>query len=206
MGDHDDDFLDELAGFLDDDGGDGPPAPTWRVTIRRGRLMLTGWAPFLIGSGPYASLFGGRERAGVAIADLTLHGKEGEEVSVRYWATGGGREQADEALVDWARDVGLKRVWLPDRLVEIEPDPERIETASVSCPTCRARWSDSTPEFWLTVRGAGVFPKWCPICGGELPQWTVTRTGVTPRASRDADTWNPPSGRRESGRPIRKRR
>jgi len=196
VGDHDD-FLDELAGFLDDDDRDEPPVPTWRATIRRGTLMLTNWEPFLIGPGPFASQFSGRERVGITIADLTLHGQEGEEVSVRYWATGTGREQADEALVNWAADVGHKRVWLPDRLVEIEPDPDRIETETVHCPTCRARWSDSTPEFWLTVRRGGAFPKWCPICGCELPQWSVGAKPVTPAEPRDVDAWNPAAARRD---------
>lgn len=132
MGDHDDDFLDELARYLEDDG-DEPPSPTWRATIRRGKLMLTDWAPFLVGPGPLGSLLQGRERAGITIADLTLHGGAADEVSVRYWVTGTGREEADQRLTDWAAAVGYKRIWLPDGLVGIEPDPSaskpRLSTA-----------------------------------------------------------------------------
>lgn len=160
-------LLDELTGISQ------PPDPNWRATIRRGRLMLTDWAPFLIAQGPPGALLAGRERAGVTIADLTLHGEANDELSVRYWATGTGREAADELLADWATTLGYRRLWLPDQLLELEPDPERFETAVTSCSTCRSRWSDSTPEFWLGVRRAGQFPKWCPMCGCEMPQWSI---------------------------------
>jgi len=164
------DFIDELA----DLDGEGLPAPTWRATIRRGQLTMTGWAPFLITSGPLGNLFGDRERAGVAIADLTILGDDADEISVRYWSPGRHREEADEVLATWAEDVGYTRLWLPDRvIVELERRPERLEGATVICPTCRARWSDATPEFWLTVRQAKAFPRWCPMCGCELPQWQV---------------------------------
>ena len=90
---------------------------------------------------------------------------------------------------------GHRRLWLPDRLVEIERDPEAITHASVRCDVCHARWSDGTPEFWLGVREAKAFPKWCPVCGCELPQW-VTRAmdGTRARAA------EPPRVRRPSRR------
>ena len=180
MGDFED-FIDEL-GIRDDDG---LPAPTWRATIRRGKLMLTAWAPFLITNGPVANLFADRDRAGVAIADLTILGDENDEVSVRYWASGANRDDADEVLATWAEDVGFRRLWLPDcTVVELQLRPERLDRASVNCPTCRSRWSDATPEFWLHVRESRMFPKWCPICGCELPQWVVKapKEGFKPEA------------------------
>ncbi len=166
MGDFEE-FIEEFMGEADD----GVPVPSWRATIRRGRLMLTSWAPFLITGGPLGTLFPARRRAGVAIADLTNVG-EGE-LAVRYWSPGPDRAEADGVLIGWARDVGYRRLWMDDRVIELEPDPERLQEASVSCPTCRAGWSDATPEFWLTVRNAKTFPKWCPLCGCELPSWTV---------------------------------
>ncbi len=71
------------------------------------------------------------------------------------------------------RSVGYRRVWLSDRVVELEPDPARIATAEVRCPTCRTRWEDSSPEFWLTVHESRNFPHWCPLCGHEMPEWKL---------------------------------
>ena len=184
------------------------PRPTWRATIRGGRLMLTQWAPFLITGGPAGTLFRGRRRTGVAIADLSLHGEDADEITVRYWLEGADRASADEVLRTWAGDLGYRRIWLPDRVVELETDPERLERASVSCPTCRSRWSDGTPEFWHMVREAGMFPKWCPMCGCELPQWTVEapvdRSEKTPGngPARRREWPSSDSGRR--GRPTRR--
>ena len=176
----DEDFneiIDELTG-----DGDGPPAPTWRATIRGRRLTLTAWAPFLITNGPLGNLMPGREADGITIADLTVHGEDEDELSVRFYALGTTIERAEAVLIEWATRVGYRRLWLPDRLVPIEPEPEQLGTASVRCPTCRARWQDGSPEFWLLVKGGGTFPKWCPMCGCELPQWTVrpARSGDTP--------------------------
>jgi hypothetical protein len=172
MGDHDD-FPDEFgSGFDPGLELDEPPDPTWRATIRRGGLTLTGWAPFLISEGPLATLLPARERAGVTIADLTIYGADDDEVSVRYLALGTGREVADAKLTKWAQTVGYSRLWLPNRLVDLQPTA-LIGEASVRCPTCRSQWRDSTPNFWSIVRDAGSFPKWCPMCGCELPQWTV---------------------------------
>lgn len=179
MGDFDE-FIDDLVAGEDD----GLPAPTWRATIRRGQLTLTNWAPFLATNGPLGSVFPGRQRAGVAIADLTIHGDDADEVSVRYWAEGTDRAVADALLTTWAEDVGYRRLWLPDFVVELEPHPERLERAAVRCPTCRAHWSDGTPEFWLLVRGAKVFPKWCPLCGCELPQWQVVPPATRRKSNR----------------------
>lgn len=168
MDDDFDEIFNELTGA---DTGD--PTPTWRATIRRGRLMLTSWAPWLITGGPLATLLPARARAGVTIADLTIHGADNDEVSVRYLVRAEPEEEAQEVLLDWAQQVGHKRVWLPDCImVELEPDPEQIARVGVRCDVCRAHWSDESPEFWLGVRGARVFPKWCPVCGCEMAQWT----------------------------------
>ncbi len=173
----DEDF-DENFGELTGGASDEPElTPTWRATIRRGRLMLTGWAPWLITGGPMGSLLPARARAGVTIADLTVHGPDNDELAVRYLVRAEPEDEAQEVLLEWAQRVGHKRVWLPDCImVELEPDPDQITDVSVRCDVCRAHWSDGTPEFWLAVRDAKAFPKWCPVCGCELAQWTSRPT------------------------------
>lgn len=173
----DDDFdFDDILG-----GEDEPESPTYRATIRKGRLMVTGWAPWMARGGPLGSLLRARERAEVVIADLTIHGEDDKELSVRFHAAGGKRDEAERVLLEWASRVGYRRVWFPDRMIEIEPSPEQIGRASVRCPTCRAQWTDSSPDFWLSVRKQGAFPMWCALCGCELPQWSVRadRRGAT---------------------------
>ena len=175
------DEFEEHFQHLPEESDDEPElTPTWRATIRRGKLMLTGWAPWLITGGPLGSLLPARARSGVTIADLTLHGADEDEVSVRFLVRAKPTEPADDLLIDWASKVGYRRVWLPDGLVDIERDPQAMTRASVRCDVCHARWSDATPEFWLGVRQAKAFPKWCPMCGSELPQW-ATRPTENPR-------------------------
>jgi hypothetical protein len=181
-------------------GADSAPDPTFRATIRGRRLMLTGWAPWLIRGGPLATLFPDRAADGITIADLTIHGNDDNEVSVRFYTVGGQLEDAESVLIRWAEGVGHRRIWFPDRLVTVESDPRSIGTASVRCPTCRARWSDSSPEFWLVVKGSGTFPRWCPMCGCEVPQWTVRR-GMSPRPTdHQSGEWQPASPSRRTRR------
>jgi hypothetical protein len=172
-----------------------PPAPTYRVTIRSHGLMLTDWAPWLAGNGPSTNLLREREEAGVAIADLTLVGDCDREIAVRFYADGGDRASAERAILRWARAVGYRRVWLSNRLEELKPSPEQIGTAQVRCPSCGVVWRDSSPEFWLVVRDQGAFPKWCAICGRELPQWSVRPSGTRRRggsaSSGSTDGWGP---------------
>lgn len=199
MSDHDhiDDLIDEWLG----DDGDEPAAPTWRATIRGRRLTLTEWAPWLARGGPQTKLLSEREQAGYTIADLTIHGAADDEISVRFYAVDD-LERAEELLTAWATRVGYRRLWLPDRLVSLEPQPEALGTASVRCPTCRATWSDSSPEFWLMVKRSSLFPKWCPICGCQLPQWDVDGRPRRRRARRRAggEGWSP-SETRSGSRP-----
>jgi hypothetical protein len=167
----DDDF-DQIFNELDGDTAD-TPEPTWRATIRRSRLTLTNWAPWLITGGPLGTLLPGRARAGVTIADLTIHGAEQDEISVRYLVRAESGDEAQEVLLAWAQRVGYTRVWLPDCvMVELDPDPDQLTRVHVRCDVCLSRWSDGSPDFWLGVRAAKTFPKWCPMCGCEMSQWT----------------------------------
>lgn len=147
--------------------------PTYRATIRKGRVMLTGWAGWLAAGGMWNGLLDARARAGVAIADLTLGGEDDSEILVRYLSEGRSREDADQALREWAAALGYRRIWFPDYLAELDNDPPVGARAEVRCPTCGARWHDSTADFWQMVREMGSFPKWCVVCGWELPQWEV---------------------------------
>ena len=167
--------MDDFDEILEDLDGGGEPDPTYRATIivRTGRVSVTGWAGWLACGGAFGKLLRERERAGVAIADLTTTGADDDELIARFYADGGDLEAAEEALVEWASHVGYRRIWLSNRVAELEPSGEQIGPAHVRCPTCRAGWADATPEFWLMVRKQGEFPRWCPVCGFELPQWSV---------------------------------
>ena len=170
---------DESFSFDRNETEDGAelPEPTYRATIRRGRVAITSWAPWLAQGGAWNHMLDARGRAGVALADLTLLGEGDSEIVVRYLSEGRAREEADEALRQWAEDLGYTRLWLPSGIVELRGDAPIGCRAEVRCPTCGSRWHDSTPDFWEMVRGMGSYPKWCLVCGWELPQWEVSREG-----------------------------
>ena len=130
---------------------------------------LVDWTPWLATSGPLNTLLQERGRAGVAIADLDVLREAGEaaELVVRFLA--GDRPAARAALARLARDAGYRRLWLPDRVVELPAwHPGRALTR---CSGCRATLTDGEPAFWARVRASGCFPTVCPLCGSDLPQW-----------------------------------
>jgi hypothetical protein len=135
--------------------------------------MMTHWAEWLAAGGMWNELLESRKRAGVAIADLTLTGEDDSELIVRFLSEGRAREEAERVLCTWARRVGYRRMWFPDRVVTLDGPSEIVSSAEVRCRVCGSRWHDSTPDFWEIVRNQGSFPKWCFICGWELPQWDV---------------------------------
>lgn len=67
---------------------------------------------------------------------------------------------------------------------------ERISggRASTRYTGCRAPQADSHPEFWEMVRRLDHFPMGCPICGADIPQWTVPRP-ATHIAAKDDRTF-----------------
>jgi len=147
--------------------------PDYRLTVRRGAVRAIDWSPWLASGGPLAMLLRARGRAGVAIADLTVVREDDlvTEGIVRFLA--GDRPAARQAIAAWARDVGYRRLWLPGEVVAL-PGPAE-GTAETRCSGCAARFADETAGFWAGVRLAGRFPAMCPLCGGDLPQWRVTR-------------------------------
>jgi hypothetical protein len=150
--------------------------PDYRLTVRRDAVRAIDWNPWLACGGPMAMLLDARGRAGVAIADLTVvrDGDLAAEAIVAFLA--GDAPAARVAIVAWAADVGYRRLWLPGEVHELPgPGEGRAETR---CSGCAQRFADAAPVFWESVRAAGRFPAMCPLCGGDLPQWRVTRAGA----------------------------
>lgn len=141
--------------------------PTCRASVRAGAVILNPWRP---GMGPHGPLKAGYAHVTASLADLRrLEDDELVVVPVRGtpWT-----DQAAGTLLDWAARVGYRRVWLPDRVVELDALAD-VSWATATCPTCGARWEDGGPDFWQRVRDHGWFPANCLACGGSLPEWSV---------------------------------
>jgi hypothetical protein len=177
------DDLDDIFNFDDKEPREEPSAPDFRLTIRGRRLSVEPWAPYLLTGGPNGKLVRDRAGAGVTIADLWVTGEDSRELVVTYLAVAD-RQRADRKLIRWAESVGHRRLWLPDRLVQLDT-ARPLGVARVDCPTCGARWEDSSPDFWHSVRTSGRFPTICVICHGDLPQW-----GWRPGPARHRDQLN----------------
>jgi hypothetical protein len=140
-----------------------------RATIANGELTLNPPLRGTIRGGPASMTFARLD--GVVIVDLRYAGEDDDELVVTTPpnAPAIGRA-ARRVLTDWAALVGLRRVWLPDAVVDLEPAPP-VGTATVRCPTCTSVWADDSEGFWASVRRNGHFPGYCPACGGSLPEW-----------------------------------
>jgi hypothetical protein len=158
-----------------------PTEPSFRATIRDGRLFLTEWASWLAAGNPLGIRNEAIATGAAAIADLSPVGAGEDELLVRFYEEGRDREHAVRTLLGWAARVGYRRVWLEDELIETPPSPQQIGAAAVRCPVCRSEWYASSPEFWMAVRKAKRFPPWCSRCGCELPQWDVDQDSLFPR-------------------------
>jgi hypothetical protein len=145
--------------------------PDFRLTIRRGTVLAVDWHPWLVTGGPMMAMLRTRGRAGVAIADATVLRDDdvAAEVVVCFLAADG--PKACAAITGWAHDVGYRRLWLPDEVVEL-PGPAEGE-AETRCRGCGVLLCDGGPAFWERVRTVGRFPAGCPLCGADLPQWNV---------------------------------
>lgn len=164
--------------------------PDLRVTIRRdGVVRAVTWGPHLRLCGPTATLLEARDRAGVTLADLRILRDEEDgpatEVIVES-LTGTVRPDAHRVLADWAALLGYRRVWLPGDVRTLDTVDHALAgcggKVQTHCTTCRGRLADGTPAFWRWVRTLGFFPCACPLCGGDLPQWSAV-PGVVRRAS-----------------------
>jgi hypothetical protein len=171
--DFDDEMFDE-----DEDVSENPDCPDFRATVQRsGAVRLVPWAPWLRSTGPAYTLMGARDRAGVAIADLTVvRDDEGiaREVIVEFHS--GGSDMHRAALCDWACAVGYGRVWFDGEVVDL--DPTAGGPVTTCCTGCGQRFVDGrSGDFWHTVRRSGLFPLACSLCGADLPQWTPMGRG-----------------------------
>lgn len=158
--------------------------PDLRAAIRRdGIVRAVPWGPHLELCGPTATLLETRDRAGVTLADLSIVREDDDgpatELIVEFLTNG---ERGRDALLAWATSLGYRRVWLPAELHELHPE-DHVDAgfggkARVRCTSCHGRLVDGTAGFWEWVRSLGYFPYICPLCGGDLPQWT-SATGPT---------------------------
>jgi hypothetical protein len=165
-----------------------------RATIAAGRITLNPPLHGTITGGPASMTLARLD--GVVLVDLRHAGEDDEELVATVPPNAPPiTTAARRTLADWAAVVGYRRLWLPDRVLELEP-PDALGTAEVRCPTCTATWADGSPRFWSTVRANGHFPGYCPACGGSLPEWrTVARrrtrgrrhgAAARPRAAADS--------------------
>jgi hypothetical protein len=143
--------------------------PFLRATIAGGRITLNPPLHGTITGGP-ASMTLARLQ-GVVLVDVRHAGEDDDELvatvppnAPRLTAA------ARRALARWAAVVGHRRLWLPDRVLDLEA-PAALRAATVRCPTCTATWADGSESFWAMVRANGHFPGYCPACGGSLPEW-----------------------------------
>jgi hypothetical protein len=141
-----------------------------RATIPGDRITLNPPLRGTITGGP-ASMTLARLESGIVLVDLRHAGEDDDELvasvppnAPRLTAA------ARRTLARWAALVGYRRLWLPDRVLELDP-PAALRTAEVECPTCTATWADGSESFWAMVRANGHFPGYCPACGGSLPEW-----------------------------------
>ncbi len=155
-------------------GGDEAPQPKYRATYRKKRLTVVPFFPSMIVNGPSSGWFQAREKAGTVIADLSSHESgAGDELSIIYRAAGRNRDLAQLAIAEWAASVGYRRLWHPEGFAELQATVSDEDRASVKCTTCGQAWSDGGSTFWQMVHGQHGFPTFCPLCGGDLPQWRI---------------------------------
>ena len=147
-------------------------ARRYRVSISNETLTLVPWEPHLATTGPFAAVIG---RADGTVADLSVcAGMDGDrEVVVSYLRRGEEHLRDEARLVKWAEDVGYRRAWLPNALVDLPGIPASGD-AEVTCPSCSTAWENGSPAFWLAVAFHGGFPYLCNVCGTTLPQWDVS--------------------------------
>jgi hypothetical protein len=178
----------------DDSGRDLALDPVLRATIADGEITLNPPLGGLIRGGPASMSLARLE--GVAIVDLRRAGEDGDELVATVPPNAPPPSAAARrVLAAWAALVGYERLWLPDRVVDLEPPPP-VGSASVRCPTCTSVWADSSEAFWSRVRASGHFPGFCPACGGSLPEWRPAGTAARCRRRPRRGTHAPPAAGR----------
>lgn len=160
---------------------DGVPRPRLRATYGKGRLMLLAHGDALAEAGPILTMLGQREAdERPVIADLADSRNAADpygrwELTVRVLSPDGLGAEAEGAILDWAANVGYGRVWLPDRVEQIDIRRPFHRLAQVECGNCGQVWRNSGRKFWQKVHRLRCFPPFCLLCGGDLPAWEVDR-------------------------------
>lgn len=147
-------------------------SPFARATITPDVLTLNAWNPGLIGLGLRHQLLDGLAD-GKVLADLRIERREGGNELIVEVIAGDLAGGTAARLLAWACDVGYRRVWLPERIVCLEPDQQPLGISRAECPTCGVSWNNESTDFLAQVRRSGWFPGWCNACGGSLPEWTL---------------------------------
>jgi len=149
--------------------------PDYRVTFSDGELVFSPWRPSLIGGyGPGNQLLSRLGRS-VAMADLTILGPVGDKrEAIITELTASASKAFRETLSAWASTLGYRRLWWRDDVIELDGwSGLGGRSAWTRCRTCGSVWADQTQDFWATSADAGLFPLWCPACGGAVPQWRL---------------------------------
>ncbi len=147
--------------------------PMCRATLRAGQLSLNPWTPALLNGGPATAWV-----ANLPVALVDVYAGADDELIVSRVPGSRWDEKTAETLLEWAAGVGYRVVWLPDRVVAVDPSASVGRLVGAVCSTCGACWADETPEFWVRVRARHGFPRLCLACGGSLPEWTESRTAA----------------------------
>jgi hypothetical protein len=154
--------------------------PACRAAISDGQITLNRWSRSLLSGGPERA---GMHTVDVALADLRLLG---DELVVSPVPRAPWNAEAETTLLAWSADVGYRRVWLPERVVDLADELAALARARVRCPTCGASWEDETVVFWEHVRRDGWFPGVCLACGGSLPEWRCRTLSAAESAAANA--------------------
>ena len=152
--------------------------PDFRLTLRPdGQIRIVDWGPWLATDGPMNTLLDDRGRNGMLIADLeVIRDDEGTALELVVHHRTGHLAHHRDTLCAWAGLVGYRRVWVGDEVVDLLPVPGG--EARTTCTGCGVELMDSGASFWSYVRCAGAFPAICPVCGSDLPQWSVASDSV----------------------------
>jgi len=154
------------------------PSPDLRATVRGEQLVITDWGNQLAGpAGLRVRSTGDSDQPAPTIVDLAALGDEREELMVMHYDERQDLEEVERVIVRWAGQVGYRRVWLAESVVEVEFPKSETLSAHFRCPTCSAELSGDSADFWLAVRRARMFPPFCLTCGVESPQWEVRFEG-----------------------------
>ena len=147
---------------------------TCRAVIRNGRVTITQRPMHLMARMTMAYTEALRE-AGTTMCDLELDdgGIGNRELTVSFIPSGSGTPEAIDTLLEWAAVAGCCRVWLPDRVVELDaglvPHPDDLEAAE--CPVCGVIPFDHTSaDDVAKSRTRGLRPRLCPVCSSRVPE------------------------------------